>query len=311
MSQIHEISVALVGFPNVGKSTLLNAVVGVPLSAVSGAPGTTRLRVVGVTQRRTPKNHTVIQWLDAPGFFQENRRGDALERRLYEEAQQAISDSSILCLLEDGSRSESHVCDRLAQAMKLLPRKPDVIVLTKADLVRPRGKLLSLLNQISQKFPDTELVPLSARREEGVDIFVNLVEDMGRKRRQTTEATPEVEEAWDGVFTLNTQRQLAADWIRGAVLEGLRAEVPLSTDVLVDEFSETEKDIVVRASIWVERDGQKGIILGSGAERLKNAGTFAREKLAAIFDKPTHVFLHVKVKEQWSERTEVMHELGY
>ncbi|MFP2960337.1 GTPase Era [Myxococcus sp. 1LA] len=301
---------ALIGRPNVGKSTLLNALTGEKIAIVSPKPQTTRNRILGVVTR--PEGQ--VAFIDTPGIHQ--AKGE-LNRYMVEVALQAAEEVDlVLFLIEPPASEKPEVSPGNRAILERLQKigKPTFLVINKIDSV-PKGQLLPLIDLYRQEFPFAEVVPISAREKDGVERLFHTV--LGH--------LPEGENVFDeDMLTDQQERALAAEYIREQVLRHCRQEIPYSTAVVVDIFDESEREprpgtppnqlgglIRIAASIFVERDSQKAIIIGKQGQMLKTIGTDARKSVQRLLGAHVYLDLRVRVEPRWSERPEGLKKLGY
>lgn len=283
----------LLGRPNVGKSTILNALLGEDLAIVTPKPQTTRQRILGI---HTAADHQVI-FLDTPGAVEDER---GLNRFLSREVQRAWQDADVVLLVVEAMgpprQTERTLLERLATG-----QRPVVLAINKVDKVR-KDSLLPLIDDYRQAFPFAAIVPLSARRGVGLDGLL----------AETVAALPAGPLYYPAdQLTDATERFLVAEMIREQVFLQTRQEIPYSSAVLVEAFRE-EKDLVrIAASLYVERDGQKGIIIGQGGAMMKKIGSEARRKIEAFLRKKVFLEVRVVVKKDWTRSESAMREMGY
>ena len=287
--------VALVGRPNVGKSTLLNRLVGTKLAIVSDKPQTTRTRIAGV--RNYPGAQVVF--LDTPGIHRPTHR---MNVRMVDAAVDSIRQADVVAVLAEATdrragRGEGHVLGPLAAV-----GVPVVLVLNKVDLV-PRPSLLPLIDAWRGRRAFAEIVPVSAATGENVD----------RLERVLIDLLPEGEPLYPTDYlTDHPERFFVAETVREKVLESTHAELPFSTAVVVDRFEEADERGLMRlyCSILVERESQKPILIGRGGEAIKRIGTAARLDLERFFDARVFLDLRVKVRADWREDGRLLDQLG-
>ncbi len=287
--------VALVGRPNVGKSTLLNRLVGTKLAIVSDKPQTTRTRIAGV--RNYPDAQAVF--LDTPGIHRPTHR---MNVRMVDAAVESIRQADVVAVLAEATdtragRGEHHVLERLSGI-----EAPVVLVLNKVDLVA-RPALLPLIDAWRGRRPFAEIVPVSAATGENVD----------RLERVLVTLLPEGEPLYPTDYlTDHPERFFVAETVREKVLESTRDELPFSTAVVVDRFEEADERGVMRlyCSILVERESQKPILIGRGGEAIKRIGTAARLDLERFFDARVFLDLRVKVRADWRENDRLLDQIG-
>jgi GTPase len=301
---------ALIGRPNVGKSTLLNQLTGEKLAIVSPKPQTTRNRILGVVTR--PEGQ--VAFIDTPGIHQ--AKGE-LNRYMVDIALQAVDEVDLVLFLIEPIATEKpsvgpgnrFILERLQKA-----GKPTFLVINKIDTI-PKQVLLPLIDLYRREFPFAEVVPISAREEDGVEHLFQAV----------LQHLPEGERLFpEDVLTDQAERALVGEYIREQVLRHCRQEIPYSTAVVVDFFDESEREpppgtppgklaglIRIAASIYVERDSQKAIIIGKQGQMLKTIGTDARKAIQRLLGAHVYLSLRVRVEPRWSERAAGLKKLGY
>ncbi|HYH94601.1 GTPase Era [Hyalangium sp.] len=301
---------ALIGRPNVGKSTLLNELTGEKIAIVSAKPQTTRNRILGVVTR--PEGQ--VAFIDTPGIHQ--AKGE-LNRYMVETALQAAEEVDlVLFVIEPPGGEKPEVGPGNRVILERLQRiaKPTFLVINKIDSI-PKSRLLPLIDLFRNEFPFAEVVPISARKGDGVDTLFQVV----------LEHLPEGERIFDeDMLTDQQERTLVAEYIREQVLHHCRQEIPYSAAVLVEVFDESEREplpgtpsgqlaglIRIAASIYVERDSQKAIIIGKQGQMLKTIGTDARKAIQRLLGTHVYLSLRVRVEPRWSERREGLKKLGY
>lgn len=286
--------VAIVGRPNVGKSTLLNQLLGQKVAIVTPKPQTTRNRIRGI--RTTPEAQIVF--LDTPGI---HRARSLLNRRMVEVARQTLSEVDVILWLVDAERGLDEEDGDIARALAQT-RTPTLIVLNKIDLV-PKAELLPLMERCSQLLPEREIVPVSALAGENLDLLLRLI----------VERLPEGPRYYsEEEITDQTERFLAAEIVREKIFLLTHQEVPYSTAVTIDEFTEKEEKnlIVIKATILVDRPSHKPILVGKKGAMLKEIGKQAREELEGLLGCKLFLELFVKVQEGWTQSARALNELG-
>ncbi|MEM9191391.1 MAG: GTPase Era [Myxococcota bacterium] len=288
---------AIVGRPNVGKSTLLNALLGQKLVIATARPGTTRSCVLGVMVEEDPP--TQIAFVDTPGI---GRSQTNLHRMLVEEARAGLSDVEVVLLLTDlgkrGRAPEDRADDPVYEAARAA-RKPIVVAINKVDRVENKPKILPLLQRWLDREGVVAVVPISATRK------TNLKELVGELRNQ-------LPEGWlypDDTLTDRPERFFAAEFIREAALERTRAEVPHGVAVAIDEFHDDDGLTRIHATLVVEKPSHKGIVIGAGGQRLKEIGSAARREIEAMIGRKVFLKLWVKVVEGWTRNPQKAREL--
>lgn len=290
-------TVAIIGRSNVGKSTLLNRLLGEKISIVSSKPQTTRTRVMGIVHAEGAQ----IAFLDTPGLHKPDH---LLNRRMVRAAVETLEDADVLyMLMEATSRpgpGDLSAIKYMKEALAKQPR-PVILVMTKIDLVN-KHKMLPVLDQYAQLFAWTEVVPVSAQVNDNVERLLAV----------TVPYLPAGEGLYgEDVVTDQTMRTLAAEMIREKVIQATEDEVPYATAVEIDEFVEEGRLAKIRASIMVERETQKGILIGKQGERLKSIGTQARLDMEKVFGMKVFLELWVKVRKDWREDEQALVQLGY
>ena len=287
--------VAVIGRPNVGKSTLVNALVGAKISIVTSKPHTTRHAILGML---TKADYQVV-FIDTPGF--DTRVGKLLNRTMNRAAVGA-SDSAdlILFVVEAG-----HWTAGDDAALELIRRagQPCILAVNKIDRIRPRDSLLPFLQATSARYDFSDIVPISALDAENLQTLEAVI----------VSRLPEQEALYSA--ELQTNRGLrfrAAEILREKLMHHLRQELPYGVGVEILEFEEDpDGRYVIDATIWVERDSHKGIIVGRGGETIKLIGRAARLEMQEIFSHPVHLESRVKVKKNWSDNAQALQQLGY
>ncbi len=320
---------ALIGRPNVGKSTLLNRLTGEKLAIVSPKPQTTRTRILGVVTR--PEGQ--LAFLDTPGVHEAK---GTLNKFMVDVALQAASECDVVLFLIEAEGTREDQVPRVGPGNRFVLDelkklgKPVILVVNKIDQVH-KLLLLPLIDLYRKEFPFAEVLPVSAREGENVDVLFSLA------LAQVAEG-PALFPA--DVFTDQAERTLVAEYVREQVLRHCRQEVPYSTAVIVEHFDETERDVAppkpkraragkkhppkpppqktrftglvrIMANIYVERESQKAIVIGKQGQMLKLIGTDARKNIERLLGANVFLDLRVKVEEGWSERGDGLRKLGY
>ncbi len=289
---------AIVGRPNVGKSTLLNALIGERVSIVSAKPHTTRHRILGVLNR--PSRQTIF--VDTPGLQRpsRDRRGQALRRLMARTIHQAIADADVILMMVEAQRitvEDRQLGERLAG------RAADVLlVLNKIDRIHPRSALLPLLDNLSKNFNFSSYIPVSAKKGINID---RLAEVIAERLPPGPALFPQE------TVTDRDVRFRIAEFIREKLLSALHQEVPYGLTVEVEYLGRSEQQWLVHAIIWVERSNHKSIVIGKGGRVLKAAGQAARRDLVRLLDGRVHLELWVKVREHWADSERELKNLGF
>ncbi len=285
--------ITLVGRPNVGKSTLLNQVVGTTLAAVANKPQTTRNRIVGILNRPNAQ----LVFVDTPGI---HHAKTPLNARLVTTARQALGDGDVAVLVVDAATG---VAGGDREVAAEAGKRPHVVVaVTKSDLVGKQG-LLPVCAAAQALLPNADVVPVSGKTGDNVERLLAIV----------TGHLPEGPPLYPpDQVTEQSERFLAAEIVREKLIQQTRNEVPYTTAVVVEAFrEETDRNLVViSASMIVERDSQKGILIGERGARIRDIGKAARLALEACFGCRIYLELHVKVVPDWSKNPRVLGELG-
>ena len=286
--------VAIVGRPNVGKSTLLNQLLGQKIAIVSPRPQTTRNRITGI---RTTAGSQVV-FLDTPGI---HRAHSLINRRMVGVAMKSLQEvDGVLWLIDarDGIRRED---EDVAAALRD-SRATTLILLNKMDLIS-KGRLLPLMEQCSSLLPEREIIPISALKGDNIPLVLDRIEKL----------LPEGPRYYpEGEVTDQTERFLAAEIIREKIFLRTREEIPYGTAVSIDEFMEKEDKnlIVIKATIHVDRESHKPILIGKKGAMLKEIGTQAREELEALLGCKIFLELFIRVDRGWTQDPNALTELG-
>ena len=286
--------VSIIGRPNAGKSTLLNALVGQKVAIVADKPQTTRTSIQGVVTRPDAQ----IVFLDTPGI---HRADTPLNKRLMDAVRASLEQRDLLLFMVDASRKFGEK-DRQAVDVARKTSAPVILVLNKIDLVKDKALLLPLIEQHKQLFDFADYMPVSASRGTGLD---ELTQDIVRRLPEGPAYFPE-----DHV-TDQPERFLGAELIREKVLLATRQEVPHSVTVSVDKWEEMPRLTRIYATIRVERDGQKSIVIGAKGAMLKQIGTLARQEMEKIFGVKIYLDLHVRVQPGWREKAPFLNALDW
>jgi GTP-binding protein Era len=284
--------VAIVGRPNVGKSTLLNKLVGQKISITSKKAQTTRHRVMGI---RTEDDAQFV-FVDTPGF--QTRHTSTMNRAMNKRVRETLSDTDVVMMLVEAGRLTRE--DK--QVMELLPTdRPVILVVNKIDYAKDKAALMAYLQEIAAVRAFTEIVPVSAKNAHNLDELLKTL------KTHLPENPPLFGE--DDV-TDQTERQLAAELIREKVFRLCGEEIPYAVAVQIDKFEEEGKLRRIFATILVDRDSHKAIVIGKGGEKLKTISTQARQDMERAFDGKVYLEVWVKVKGGWSDDIRVLKSLG-
>ena len=285
--------IAIAGRPNVGKSTLVNALVGNKISIVSPKPQTTRGRLLGILKRERSQ----LIFVDTPGIHAGGRR--ALNRRMNRAASSAIADADMVLLMVEGTQWRDQDDRILRQCVA--SGRPVGLLINKIDTLESRDQLLPFLENSKDKADFIFMIPISARSGDNIDDLVRTIE------RHLPESPPlfPVEQVTD-----QTQIFRAGELVREQLMLQLQQEVPYSIAVQIEEFRDEPKLVKISATSWVEREGQKAIVIGRQGAMLKKIGRCARLELEKAFGKKVYLQLWVKVRENWSDDERALQQLG-
>lgn len=296
----HSGFVCILGRPNAGKSTLLNALVGEKLAIISPKPQTTRNRILGVIH--VPENKKLsgqVVLIDTPGV---HRPDTSLGRKMMTEVREAMVGCELVLLIVDVTRRFTKE-DNFVLEMAKKSGTPVFLLLNKIDLLRgTKEKLLPIMDDYRKLHDFREVIPLSARKHEGLE---TLLEKVLRFLPKGPHYFPEDQ------VTDQPIRFMVAETIREQVLVGTEEEVPYATTVVIEQFEEGARVTRIAAIIYCERDGQKGILVGKGGKMLKKIGTAARLQIEKMLSRRVFLELFVKVRENWRESHEFVEELDW
>lgn len=286
--------VAIVGRPNVGKSTLMNRILGQKLSITSRKPQTTRHQILGI---KTEENTQVI-YVDTPGIHKNHDK--AINRFMNKAATTAVKDVDLIVMVVDRTRWTDED-DMVLQAVKE-QRAPSVLVINKVDFVKDKNELLPYLISLDKKHQFDQIVPLSAKTGHNVDRLENLISSY----------LPESQHFYpEDQITDRSSRFLAAELVREKIMRQLGDELPYAMTVEIEEFTHDGRLAEISALILVERASQKRIVIGEGGYRIKQIGREARLDMEKLFDCKVMLNLWVKVKDNWSDDERALRSLGY
>lgn len=286
--------VAIVGRPNVGKSTLLNHILGQKLAITSRKPQTTRHNMLGI------KTEGEVQavYVDTPGLHKHNDK--ALNRYMNRSASTALKDVDVVVFVVDRTRWTDE--DQMVLEKVQHVQCPILLAVNKADRLEDKSELLLHLEWLASQLPQAEVVPISALHGQNLDTLERLV----------AEHLPESEHFYpEDQITDRSSRFLAAELIREKIMRQLGAELPYQITVEIEEFKQEGRVLHIHGLILVERDGQKKIIIGDKGERIKRIGQDARKDMETMFDSKVMLNLWVKVKGGWSDDERALRSLGY
>ncbi|NRQ44004.1 GTPase Era [Rheinheimera sp. YQF-2] len=286
--------VAIVGRPNVGKSTLLNKLVGQKVSITSKKPQTTRHRIVGIDTR---DNYQTV-YVDTPGLHIEEKR--AINRLMNKAAASSILDVEFVLFVVEGTRWTDD--DQMVLNRLIASKKPVILVVNKVDLYRDKDTLLPHLQWLGSQLNFIDVVPLSAETGDNVEALRNVVK----------QHLPLCEFFFpDDYVTDRSMRFMAAEIVREKLMRFLGDELPYSVTVEIERFKWEEKHYHIAALVLVERESQKRMVIGNKGERIKTIATEARIDMAAMLEQPVFLQVWVKVKSGWADDERALRSLGY
>jgi GTP-binding protein Era len=291
--------VSIIGRPNAGKSTLLNALVGQKVAIVADKPQTTRTAIQGVLTTAEAQ----IVFIDTPGI---HKSDTAINKRMMDAVRASLEERDVFIYLVDATKPFSSDDEK---ALSILKRgggegaeTPVIVALNKIDVLVAKHEMLPLLEEYQKRYDFQAYLPISATTGEGLE---NLRTELLKVLPEGPQYFPEDH------FTDQPARFLAAELIREKILHATHQEVPHSVTVLVEKWEELPKLVRIYATIVVERDGQKGIIIGAKGAMLKQIGTLAREEMEALFDTRIFLDLHVKVEASWREKAAYLNTVDW
>ncbi len=287
-------TIAIIGRPNVGKSTLMNALIGQKISITSPKPQTTRHRIHGIL---TLDNAQLV-FVDTPGVHINGAK--ALNRMMNRTASSALEGVDVVMMLVEAGRftdEDARVAELVAQV-----DVPVLLVINKVDRIQPREKLFPYLAELGKNVKFTQSMPLSAYDKKHAALLI----------KELTKMLPESDAMFDeDMVTDASSRFLAAEMIREKLMRKLNEELPYGLTVEIEKYEITPDRVLVNALILVEREGQKRIVIGENGSMLKAVGTEARHDLMKMLDMKVHMELWVKVKDNWSDDERALASLGY
>ncbi len=291
-SNFHTGFIAIVGRPNVGKSTLLNALIGQKISITSKKPQTTRHRITGIRSDETSQ----LIFVDTPGFQLEHK--NALNRAMNKSVTSTLSSVDVVLFVIEALRFD----ERDQRVMKLLPEaRPVILVINKIDLLADKGELLPFIERLSKEHTFAEIVPIAAENKQ--------IENLPNTIRKYLPEGPPMYDTDD--VTDRNERFLAAEIIREKIFRLLGEEVPYSTSVMIEQFTIEKNLRRIHASVIVDKPGQKAILIGKGGEKMKAISTQARKDMETLFDGKVYLEVWVKIKSGWADDERAVKSLGY
>lgn len=286
--------IAVAGRPNVGKSTLVNSLLGRKVSIVTPKPQTTRHRILGILSRTDCQ----MIFVDTPGLHSAGNK--AMNRMMNRTAVNAIQDADLVLFVIEANRWTADDADALSRLHGITA--PVIAILNKIDKVHPKEELLRAIAELTARHTFSETVPVSAMQGENLDRLLSLIP------RYLPDSPPLFP---DDTFTDRSERFRAAELVREQLTLNLRQEVPYGLTVEIERFERDAQGLDVSALVWIERDSQKGIVVGKNGALLKKVGRAVRLELRAFYGVPVHVRLWVKVKQNWADSDEQLQRFGY
>lgn len=286
--------VAIVGRPNVGKSTLLNALIGKKISITSPKPQTTRNQILGI---KTIGSSQAI-FIDTPGLHKAERR--AMNRYMNKLASSVIMDADVILFMVEALRfndDDDMILQKLHET-----KAPVILVINKVDKIKDKSQLLPFINDLKERYPFKDIVPMSAKKMDNVASLAAMIMKL----------LPENPHFYpDEQLTDKNEKFQVGELIREKLIQATEEELPYSTTVVVESFDNEETIVKISAVIWVEREGQKPIVIGKDGDMLKKIGTLARKDIEKLVGKKVFLRLWVKVKDNWTDDERVLQNLGY
>ena len=287
--------ISLIGRPNVGKSTLLNLLLGEKIAIISDKPQTTRNRILAI------KNHPggQIMFLDTPGIHRAKSR---LNQSMVKVALATYNEVDGVCFMIEADHPDNDENDFILETLKKVER-PVFLVINKIDLI-PKSELLPIMERYSRLRPFVQIIPISALLGDGAEVLLG----------ELLKVLPEGPKLFpEDMITDLPERFLVAELIREKVFQLTREEIPYATAVAVEDFKEREEKnlIVIKATIQVERESQKGILIGEKGQMLKEIGRLARQEIETLLGAKVYLELWVKVEKNWREDPRALRRLGY
>jgi GTPase len=290
--------IAIIGRPNVGKSTLLNCILGKKISIISPKPQTTRNQILGI--KTIDENNISAQaiYIDTPGIHKTEK--NAMNRYMNRLANSVIADADVVVFMVEAmhwQEEDELVLQRLKQT-----NAPVILAINKVDLVKDKGALLPFIDKLKNMHDFMHVIPLSANKTDNVLDLEMMITNM-------LPAGPHLFP--DDQITDKSERFQIAELIREKLIQATEQEVPYSTTVAIEDLKNTGKLIDISAIIWVEREGQKAIVIGKGGEKLKRIGTLARKDIEKLLGQKVFLRLWVKLKSDWTDSDRALKTLGY
>lgn len=286
--------VAIVGQPNVGKSTLMNHLLGVKLSITSRKPQTTRHQIFGINTL----DNVQIAYIDTPGIHAHDNK--AMNRYMNRAAKAALYDVNVVVFMVDGLRWDKQD-SKIAKLLKEIGT-PVVLVINKVDKISNKEELLPMIEKLNEEYNFDQVMPLCAKDRGMVQAFEQKLLDYIPEGMHQFEPDQ---------LTNRNDRFVSSEIVREKLMRYLGQELPYATTVTIDAFKEEEDIIRLSAVIWVEKESQKVIVIGKGGDKLKKISTEARLDMQQYFEKKVYLQCWVKIKRGWSDNEQILNQLGY
>ncbi|MEC9374752.1 MAG: GTPase Era [Pseudomonadota bacterium] len=294
MMRHHSGFVSIIGRPNVGKSTLVNRMVGQKISIVTSKPNTTRHAILGVL---TKENYQVI-FIDTPGLINQRRR--LMDKVMHRAASGSLEGASLVLLVIEANKWLS----KDSNALEIIKHAnvPCILVVNKVDKIKPKSKLLVFLESVAKKHNYLEILPISALKNENLD----------RLENEIVKNLPEEIPLFPSEMLTDKGIQFRiAESIREKLMQNLHQELPYGVGVEIDHIEDLDERLNVSAIIWVERESHKGIVIGSGGQSIKDIGQKSRFDMQDILNRKVHLVTRVKVKRNWTGNSQWIDQFGY
>jgi GTP-binding protein Era len=287
--------VSILGRPNAGKSTLLNTLVGQKISIVADKPQTTRTAIQGVMHAPGAQ----VIFVDTPGI---HKSDSSINKRMMDAVRASLDERDLFIYVVDATHRHFTTEDGHALGIFRPNGPPVILAVNKTDALKSRAELLPVLEEYGKHYPFAEFIPISASTGDGTDL---LIEQVIRRLPEGPEYFP------PDHITDQPARFLAAELIREKILQTTHQEVPHSVNIVIDKWEEMPRLLKIYATIYVERDGQKAIVIGAKGSALKRTGTAAREELEALFETKVYLDLHIKVEPGWREKSAFLNTIDW
>jgi GTP-binding protein Era len=285
--------VNIVGNPNVGKSTLMNSLVGERISIITSKAQTTRHRIMGIVNT----DDMQIVYSDTPGVLKPNYK---LQESMLDFSRSALVDADILLYVTDTVEAPDKNAEFLARVAQ--EKMPVIVIINKVDLLKGQAELEALVDRWKGLLPQAEIIPISAMLRFNIDNLLKRIKEL------LLDSPPFFDK---DALTDKPARFFVNEIIREKILLTYDKEIPYACEVAVERFKESDRRIEISAVIYVERDSQKGIIIGKSGSALKRVGTLARKDIEAFFEKQVYLQLYVKVEKDWRNRENKLRSFGY